>query len=180
MHFSDAITEYCFDCKVRKLSPKSISNYQKQLKCLQRYMEQEFQIKNVEDVRSFHIKSFLSMMDDKERKARYINDLLKVFKTFFNYLKKEGHIKERPTANVKNMKQPKVKIITFTEAEIRKLLNHFSGRPFLSIRNRAILARKLFFYFHFFLHSAIIWVKHINEYQGEEGATWVFFLIFVQ
>ena len=71
MHFSDAITEYCFDCKVRKLSPKSISNYQKQLKYLQRYMEQEFQIKNVEDVRSFHIKSFLSMMDDKERKARY-------------------------------------------------------------------------------------------------------------
>jgi integrase/recombinase XerD len=70
----------------------------------------------------------------------YINDLLKVFKTFFNYLKKEGHIKERPTANVKNMKQPKVKIITFTEAEIRKLLNHFSGRTFLSIRNRAILA----------------------------------------
>ena len=44
----------------------------------------------------------------------YINDLLKVFKTFFNYLKKEGHIKERPTANVKNMKQPKVKIITYT------------------------------------------------------------------
>ena len=40
MHFSDAITEYCFDCKVRKLSPKSISNYQKQLKYLQRYMEQ--------------------------------------------------------------------------------------------------------------------------------------------
>lgn len=27
MHFSDAIQEYCFDCKVRKLSPKSISNY---------------------------------------------------------------------------------------------------------------------------------------------------------
>lgn len=44
MHFSDAITEYCFDCKVRKLSPKSISNYQKQLKYLQRYIEQEFQI----------------------------------------------------------------------------------------------------------------------------------------
>ena len=99
MHFSDAIQEYCFDCKVRKLSPRSISNYQKQLKYLQRYLEQEFQIKEVEDVRSFHVKSFLSMMDDKERKARYINDLLKVFKTFFNYLKKEGHIKERPTAN---------------------------------------------------------------------------------
>ena len=33
---------------------------------------------------------------------------MKVFKTFFNYMKKEGHIKENPTANIKNMKQPKV------------------------------------------------------------------------
>lgn len=140
MHFSDAITEYSFDCKVRKLSAKTIGNYQKQLRYLQRYLEQDFQVREVEEVRSFHIKQFLSMMDDKGRKARYINDLLKVFKTFFNYLKKEGHIKESPTANVKNMKQPKVKIITFTEEEIRKLLNHFSGRTFLSIRNRAILA----------------------------------------
>lgn len=41
------------------------------------------------------------------------------------------------------MKQPKVKIITFSEDEIRKLLNHFSGREFLSIRNRTMLA--LFF-----------------------------------
>ena len=34
LHFSDAITEYCFDCKVRKLSPRSISNCQKQLRYL--------------------------------------------------------------------------------------------------------------------------------------------------
>ena len=32
-------------------------------------LEQEFQTKGVEDVRSFHIRQFLSMMDDKERKA---------------------------------------------------------------------------------------------------------------
>jgi len=140
LHFSDAITEYSFDCRIRKLSGRTIDNYQKQLRYLQRYLKQEFQIEAVEEVRSFHIKQFLGMMDDNGRKPRYINDLLKVFKTFFNYLKKEGHIKDRPTANVKNMKQPKVKIITFTEFEIRKLLNHFSGRTFLSIRNRAILA----------------------------------------
>ncbi len=42
MHFSDAITEYSFDCKVRKLSVKTISNYQKQLRYLQRYLEEEF------------------------------------------------------------------------------------------------------------------------------------------
>lgn len=100
----------------------------------------EYGIKNVEQVKTAHIKLFLAMMDDRQRKPRYINDLLKAFKTFFNYLKREGHIKENPTTKVKNMKQPKTKILTFSEDEIRRLLNHFNGKSFLDIRNRAILA----------------------------------------
>lgn len=140
MLFQDAIWEFGFDCKVRKLSPKSINNYQKQLRYLQNYLEQEYRIKNVEQVRTAHIKMFLAMMDDKQRKPRYSNDLLKAFKTFFNYLKREGHIQENPTTKVKNMKQSKTKILTFSEDEIRRLLNHFGGKNFLSLRNRAILA----------------------------------------
>lgn len=143
MYFDDAIVEFGFDCKARKLSLKTIENYRKQLVYLKRYLAEEYGIQEVEAVRSSHIKQFLVSLDDKGRKPRYINDLLKVYKTFFNYLKREGHIRERPTANIKNMKQPKVKIITFSEEEIRKLLNYFQGRSFLSIRNRTILA--LFF-----------------------------------
>ena len=138
MQFSDAILEYSFDCKVRKLSVKTIENYQKQLRYLQRYLEKEYRVAEVEDVKSYQIKEFLSMMDDKQRKPRYINDLLKVFRTFFSYLKAEGHIKSKPTAQVRNMKQPKLKILTFTSNEIRSLLNCFSGRDYLSVRNRTI------------------------------------------
>ena len=63
MFFQDAIVEFGFDCKVRKLSPKSITNYQKQLRYLQNYLEQEYCIKSVEQVRTAHIKMFLAMMD---------------------------------------------------------------------------------------------------------------------
>ena len=143
MTMTEGIREFGFDCKIRKLSPKTIANYQKQLKYLQRYLGNEFSVTDVEAVRSVHIKQFLSMKDDQGCKPRYINDLLKVFKTFFNYMKKEGYIKERPTANIRNMKQPKVKILTFSSSEIRKLLNYFNGKGFLDIRNKAMLA--LFF-----------------------------------
>jgi integrase/recombinase XerD len=94
----------------------------------------------IEAVRSIHIKQFLAMMDEKGRKPQYINDLLKVFKTFFNYCEKEGHIKTSPAAGIRNMKQPKVVIMTFSENEIRGLLNHFSGRDFISMRNKTIIA----------------------------------------
>ena len=83
MFMSEAITEFGFDCKIRKLSPKTISNYQKQLKYLQRYLDSEFGVKEVDAIKSIHIKQFLAMKDDQGRKACYINDLLKVFKTFF-------------------------------------------------------------------------------------------------
>ena len=134
----DAIVEFGFDCKVRKLSDKTVANYQKQLRYIEKYLKEEFQITVVEEIKPYHIKQFLAMMDDKHRKPRYINDLLKVAKTFLNYCKREGHVKSSAAATVKNMKQPKTKILTFSEEEIRKLLNHFNGRDFLSIPDLCI------------------------------------------
>ena len=54
MFMSEAITEFGFDCKIRKLSPKTITNYQKQLKYLQRYLESEFGVKEVDAIKSIH------------------------------------------------------------------------------------------------------------------------------
>lgn len=85
MEINVVIQEFGFDCKIRKLSPKTIENYQKQLTYLQRYLADEHNTTLIEAVRSIHIKQFLAMMDEKGRKPQYINDLLKVFKTFFNY-----------------------------------------------------------------------------------------------
>jgi len=83
------------------------------------------------------------MMDAKNRKPQYINDLLKVIKTFFRYAQKEEYIQVNPAESIKNVKQPKVKIITFSELEIRRMLGHYHGRDYLSVRNRTLLA--LFF-----------------------------------
>ena len=55
MFMSEAITEFGFDCKIRKLSPKTITYYQKQLKYLQRYLESEFGVKEVDAIKSIHI-----------------------------------------------------------------------------------------------------------------------------
>lgn len=72
---------------------------------------------------------------------QYINDLLKVIITFFRYAQKEEYILVNPSESIKNVKQPK--IITFSELEIRRMLGHYHGRDYLSVRNRTLLA--LFF-----------------------------------
>ena len=135
-----AAKEFEYDCKIRHLSPKTIDNYGKQLRYLQRFLEKEFSISSIDDVKPSHIKRFLAMMDDAGRKPQYINDLLKVYKTFFNYLESEGHIESSPAKRIRNMKLPKLKLRTFTEKNIMDMINYYNGRSFIEIRNRAMIA----------------------------------------
>ena len=74
MRFKETILEFGFDCRARKLSDKTISNYQKQLRYLERYLGAEYGISEVEEVRSLHLKEFLVSMDEKGRKPRYDNE----------------------------------------------------------------------------------------------------------
>ena len=140
MTFRDASKEFELDCKVRHLSPKTIGNYTKQLQYLENYLSSEFSVLNIEDVKPAHIKSFMAKMDDAGRKPQYINDLLKVFKTFFTYLETEGYIKVSPAKRIRNMKLPKLKLRTFTEKNILDMIDFYSGQSFVDIGNRAMIA----------------------------------------
>ena len=140
MMLDKAAKEFEYDCKIRHLSPKTIDNYGKQLRYLQRFLEKEFSISSIEDVKPSHIKRFLAMMDDAGRKPQYVYDLLKVYKTFFNYLESEGHIETSPAKRIRNMKLPKLKLRTFTEKNIMDMINYYNGRSFIEIRNRAMIA----------------------------------------
>lgn len=70
MYMKDAIAEYGFDCRIRKLSPKTIDCYTKQLRYFQEYLEQNHAVTYLEQVKKAHIKSFLAMMDSKNRKPQ--------------------------------------------------------------------------------------------------------------
>lgn len=140
MLLSDACNEYIFSCKVRRLSPKTIDNYRKQVEYLRRYLETVCSIQELEKVRAVHIKHFIEMKQQDKRKPAYINDLLKVFRSFFHYCVEEEYLSESPVARIKNVKQPQVIINTFTLENIQKMLAYYHGADYLSIRNRAILA----------------------------------------
>lgn len=143
MFLKDTITEYIYDCRIRKLSPRTVDNYTKQLGYFSKYLEDNYAVVHLESVKRTHVKAFLGMMDEKGRKPQYINDLLQVFRTFFNYTVREGYLGISPIDGIKNIKQPKVKIATFSELEIRRMLNYYCERDFRSTRNRTMIA--LFF-----------------------------------
>lgn len=143
MLLKDLAEEYKFSCQCRKLSDKTIINYQRQIQYLLDYLDKEYGITELEKVTPNKIRQFLLMMQKKGRKPQYLNDLLKAFKCFFKYLYEEEYTKSLITEKIKNVKEPKVIIETFSNDEVKRMINYYSGNDFLSVRNKAIIC--LFF-----------------------------------
>lgn len=133
------LAEFEFHCTARELSPKTIVGYQRQIGYLLRFLLEQHNIKELEDVRPVHIKEYLVSMQKLGRKPAYINDLLKAFKCIFKYAFEEGYTKTLITEKVKNVRQPKVLIQTFVPKEIKNMIAFYSGHTFLDLRNKVIL-----------------------------------------
>ena len=67
-----AIKEYEFDCKARKLGVNTIQGYMRMLRYLMDYLDKEYDITQIEDVKPFHIKHFLLLKQEEGKKPQYI------------------------------------------------------------------------------------------------------------
>ena len=136
--------EFIFNCQCRKLSDKTIINYSKQLEYLFNFLQEEKGIVDIEDVTPQHIRQFLMGMKARGRTVNYFNDLLKAYKVLFRYAFEEGYTATLITEKIKNVKGDKVIIRTFSDDEIKRLINYYDGRKYLDIRNKVMVAA--FFY----------------------------------
>ena len=139
MLLTDAAKEFEFNCQCRKLSDKTIRNYGKLIGYLLDYLKEQHKVLCLEDVHPMYIKAYLMMLQERGAKPQYINDQLKAFKVLFRYLYEEGYTDSILTERIKNVKQPKTIIKTFTEQEVKKMTEYYSGHTFMEVRNRLML-----------------------------------------
>lgn len=139
MLLTDAAKEFEFNCQCRKLSDKTIRNYGKLIGYLLDYLKEQHKVLCLEDVRPMYIEAYLMMLQERGAKPQYINDQLKAFKVLFRYLYEEGYTDSILTERIKNVKQPKTIIKTFTEQEVKKMTEYYSGHTFMEVRNRLML-----------------------------------------
>ena len=133
------VKEFLFDCRVRSLSEQTILNYKKQLGHFVRFLETNCQVTNIEDLKPLHIKLFIRHYQERQCKPSYVNDNLKAVKTLCAYAQKEGYVEELITKNIKNVKEPKVLIHTFSPSEISKMIKYYDGKNYTDVRNKMIL-----------------------------------------
>lgn len=131
--------EFTFHCQCRKLSPKTVRNYTKQINYLIRFLENEKKISHIDDVEPKQIKEFLLSMSQTGHTANYVNDLLKAYKVFFRYAFDEGYTEYLLTEKIKGLKKPKVIIRTFSERELKQMSGFYQGYDYLNVRNKVIM-----------------------------------------
>ena len=139
MLLKDAAKEFEFNCRCRKLSDKTIKNYSKLIAYLLNYLKENYKIMLLEDVKPVYIKAYLVSLQERGLKPQYINDQLKTFKVLFRYLYEEGYTDKILTERIKNVKQPKTIIKTFTEREVKAMIAYYNGHTFMQVRNKLML-----------------------------------------
>ena len=140
MKIKHALEEYLLEIEVRKYTPKTIRSYRNNLNLFVRYLDQEADVLDVEDLTLSAVRKFSAYMVSQGKKDCYINGLLKTAKSFIQYCYDEGYGGFNTKKNFKWCKEEKSVVIAFKPVHVRQMVNSCGGNDFLSIRDKAVLS----------------------------------------
>lgn len=136
----ECLAEFKLDCQLRRLSDRTVRGYYNNVALFLNYIEKKFEIKEMDQIRATHLRSYSQYLLDRGLAASYSNGVLKSIRAFFKFAASEEYILQNPAVKVRWQKEGKVLINTFSDNEVKSLLSAFDTRGFLSLRNKLILA----------------------------------------
>ena len=136
----DALEEFKLECELRRLTPRTIKGYYNSTLLFLTWLERQHQIIQLEEIRTQHIKMYIQYLIKKQLTPSYINAILRCIRAYFRFATEEAYLASNPATKISWQKQGKVLINTFTDDEVRSLLEVFDFSTFLSARNKLILA----------------------------------------
>ena len=136
----DTLEEFKLECELRRLTPRTIKGYYNSTLLFLTWLERQQEIKELEAIRTQHIKLYIQYLIKKQLTPSYINSILRCIRAYFRYAIGEGYLATNPATKISWQKQGKVIIETFTDEEVCSLLEVYDFSTFLSARNKLILA----------------------------------------
>lgn len=139
MLIDDVLREYIYEIRLRNYTQRTIKGYKNNLNKFLTYCKNEFGLSEIEEVSHLHIKQYLKELKDRGLSESYINTILKNIRSFYKYCYKEGYCLNVAT-KVEWLKEKTVLINTFTDAEVRRMLDAYKMDTYINARNRCIVA----------------------------------------
>jgi len=141
VYLKDLFKEFDYELQVKNYSVRTVKSYRNNNLKFFRYLESEFEIEQLEQIRANHIKSYMLHLKQSGRKETYINGIFKTVRAFFRFCEEEEYVEERdnPIYKVKWMKEKTPVIKTFNDDEIRRMIDVFHAKDYLNLRNKLII-----------------------------------------
>ena len=74
MQLETLVKEFLFECEIREYSERTVENYRKQLRHFTDFLDEQFQIHELEELNASHVKSFIKYYQLRQCKPSYVND----------------------------------------------------------------------------------------------------------
>ena len=139
MFLQDVIKEFIFEIKLRNYSERTIKGYKNNILKFARYIKNEFEIVEIEEISHVHIKSYLNFLKGNGLTEVYINTILKNLRSFYKYCFTEGYCLN-VALKVGWLRERKIIIKTFSDDEIRKMMDVYNYSSYIHARNKCIMA----------------------------------------
>lgn len=139
MLLEDAVREYIYEIQCRNYTERTIKGYKNNLLRFTKHLTTEQQVDELEEVRPQHIKEYLNQLKTRELSTVYINTILKNIRSFYKYCYQEGYC-GNIASKIGWLKEEQTVIKTFTDTQVKKMLDHYKGSTFRDIRNKAIIS----------------------------------------
>lgn len=124
--------------EIRNATENTTDSYERDLKKLEHYLSEQG-IGNVTQVNATNLNSYILYLEKEGKKPSTISRSIASMKAFFQYLQKQGTIKEELTEELKSPKiEKKVPSILSTE-EVERLLEQTRGNTPKELRDCAML-----------------------------------------
>lgn len=124
----------------KRYSPHTLTAYQCDLKQFKDYMLDQYQLNCSTEVKLMHVRSWVYDMTERKLKKQSINRKLSTLRSYFQFLKREGHVETNPVAQIQPMKTGKQLPEVIPEAVIKMYLQGGGQDHWKDIRDRILIA----------------------------------------
>lgn len=158
------IDEYLINCNLKNLSSKTIKSYDQSLKLFAKYLEENFRITNIKQLKKEHIEDYINFSKDKGKysfitdinkakinnpqnrgdfeekiSATTVNNYLRNIKAFLSWCVKERIIRENVANEIKQLKAPRKRKEQITDLEYKLLLKTLDTTKYVEFRDYVII-----------------------------------------
>lgn len=140
-NFDDAIELFIEDQKLKNITPRTIQWHKENFRALERAFEEQNIPWDLKSLTQDHLKHnfILYSIEKNNNKATTINNRMKSFKSFWQFLCDEGYLTTNITTGIKKLLETKIEIITLDESEIKAMFYACDTKTFTGIRDLAIM-----------------------------------------